>query len=146
MHLGVIQIFIFHSVWFLVQLSCLLTCLQVQAADKNEINTESEFPSVLIANAAPVVVDCVSPPNHEGCDPGGQTLDPWSPAEICLGIIRPVKSLCMPERAHVELYRVVCSYSQPRGNNFTSRCGGHVDWHKGGKKKHLYTFTISTSK
>lgn len=27
----------------------------------------------------------------------GQTLDPWSPAEICLGIIRPFKSLCVAE-------------------------------------------------
>lgn len=60
----------------------------------------------LIAAAASAVESVSSP---EGCDPRGQTLDPWGLAVICLCIIRLFKSLCVPEWAHKELYRLVCS-------------------------------------
>lgn len=100
---------------------------------------ESRLFFLLIANAAPVTAERVSTPNREWCYPGGQTLDPWSPAEICLGIIRPFKSLCVPEWAHRELYRLICSYSQPRGT-FTDVCTMEKSYFL-----HVHTF-ISSSK
>lgn len=98
----------------------------IRQLTKKSPTQKSSFPHAAAA------LERVAPP--EVRDPTGQTLDPWSPAEICLGIIRPFKSLCVPEWAHGEFYRRVCSDSQPRGNSPTSHLCVYTDWHGAGAR------------